>query len=372
MKRTLDACGWEAEIVAAGDGPDLYDPEVQLQVLSISFESDVIEGLQNIGPDGELGRLPYPPIQGIVYAPLGLFQPSVAQMIMVYLSVLAAVATGYVVCRTTQAKISWSVATLAIVIQPAFFSTVANGQNAAITMLCIAMGWMLWKEDRLARAGVVWGLLAYKPTWGIAVGWIPIVLWSPRALATMILTVGGLILLTIPVLSFDSWLTWFEIAEQFEKIDHAKWDWIRRDIRALFNFVLPSPADGVKNALLGVIFLISSAMIRFAEKRESRPWQEVLVLTTIILVCPRFMFYDLIVSTPAWLVAFSTWRHQRRLSRLTLASLGVMYLAAGIVGYRSWPEFWPLETASLFGLWVWSLVHSVASIRQFSKSKNGQ
>lgn len=364
-------CLWMGgRMIVQGFGESLYDPAVQEQVLLKSFDPHVVSQFENESATGALGRLPYPPIQGVVYAPLGLLTPRTAQTVMVYLSVLGAVASGYALSRATAGRVWWSTATLAILAQPAFFSTVANGQNAAVTLALISLGWMFWKENRQTHVGLFWGLLAFKPTWGIAVAWIPLLLWRPKTLLTSGLVVTALVVMTLPLTGITTWVDWSDIATKFERADVPMWDWIRRDTRSLVGHIFSSESTLIANTAIGLVFAVSAIRLHQFGVQQQQARQDLLVLVTIVVTCPRYMFYDLIISTPAWLTAFSCWRGLSGVSRAILVGLALFYFSAAIVGFKTWPRQWPVESASLVGLWVWAVCHCTAAVRQETTPDN--
>ena len=143
--------------VAEGRGASLYDPVQQEAALRPYLDDDNIAGLHMKG----IGWLTYPPVQGVLYAPLGATSPAAAQWWMVQISLCAVVVAAFGLSRIHSHGVSASVAILTLLLQPAFFSNVASGQNATVTLAIIVVGWGLLLRDRAILAGAVWGLLAY-------------------------------------------------------------------------------------------------------------------------------------------------------------------------------------------------------------------
>ena len=352
-------CLWMAgRLIVIGEGRSLYDPETQVRVLRSELGESVARELQNEG----LARLPYPPVQGLVYAPLGWFNPKSAQWLMVQLSVASVVMAAFLLRCATNGRVPMSLTVAVTILQPAFFCNIALGQNGAITLLIMCCGWYLWKRERYVMAGLVWGLLAYKPTWGLAVCWIPFVLRRPRAYAGMALSGMGLIVATLPFVGIASWQQWLDIGVRFERADVLKWNWIRRDLRILLEHVMGDPNPWMGWLLVvSVVAVTAHAAGRLRRHPRSRR-SDALILSAIVLSCPRFMYYDLLLATPAILVAFFESTALARPHRWIPAVAVLAYCCGPVVGIGLWPWFWPFEIAGVLGIWCWLLVSSSQSI----------
>ncbi|MFX6201976.1 glycosyltransferase 87 family protein, partial [Acinetobacter baumannii] len=78
------------------------------------------------------------------------------------------------------------------------------GQNPPLTLLFLIWGWALIVRDRPTAAGVVWGLLAFKPVWALAFFLVPFLTGRWRTCLAMLLTAGFLVVLTLPFVGFYS------------------------------------------------------------------------------------------------------------------------------------------------------------------------
>ena len=353
---------WMAgRLIVSGQGRFLYEPDHQQAVLGPQLDDESLARLYIPG----VGWLTYPPVQGLVYAPLGALPPKAAQWCVVELSLAAVVLAGLALSRSTAGTVSAPAIVLAVLLQPAFFCNVGLGQNAALTLILIFGGWCLGKQGQWLTAGLVWGCLAYKPTWGVAVVWIPLALGQPRAYLGMFLSAATLALLTLPFCGIDAWFSWWEVARRVETgyADVVKWEWMRRDLTGLIRQTL-----GDIHPLWGWIGLILVVMVTAIVWRRSagtslRLTRDALVLSAVVLTCPRFMFYDIVMAAPAMVVALSEWTGLSKWSRVILLALVLAYFAAFPLGYGAWPLFWAVETASILGLWLWCVWQLVPSCR---------
>ena len=250
-----------------------------------------------------------------------------------------------------------SAAVLSVLVQPAFFCNVGLGQNAAITLALIIGGWSLSKQGHPLAAGLVWGFLAYKPTWGIAVCWIPLVVGQPRAYVGMFLSAGALSLLTLPVCGVGAWISWFEVGHRVEAgyADALKWEWFRRDLTGLINQVFGATHPVWGWIAMASVVAVTAVVWRRSASNPLRPARDAVILSAIVLTCPRFMYYDILMATPAMVVALSGWKDLAKGARKVLLALILAYFAAWPLGFDVWPWFWPVETASILGVWLWCL-----------------
>lgn len=173
----------------------------------------------------------------------------------------------------------------------------------------------------------------------------------------MFLSAAALSLLTLPFCGIDAWISWFEVAHRVESgyAEVLKWEWMRRDLTGLMN-----QCFGPTHPLLGWIAMTAVVVVTATAWRRSashphHPARDALILSAIVLSCPRFMYYDIVMATPAMLVALSGWNDLAKGARIVLSALILAYFAAWPLGFGVWPWFWPVETASILGVWLWCL-----------------
>ena len=345
---------WMAgRLVAEGRGASLYDPVQQEAALRTYLDEDTIEGLHMSG----IGWLTYPPVQGILYAPFGATSPSSAQWWMVQISLCAVIIAAIGMSRVPSGGVPASVVVLTLLFQPAFFSNVGSGQNATVTLAIIVVGWSLLLRDRAVLAGAVWGLLAYKPTWGLAVCWIPIVTGYPKAYLGMFASGMVLVITSIAICGAHAWAEWFEIARQVEAgyASNSDWVWARRDLVGLLQHIFGGVSPIVSWGISAIVVLVTALVHNKRSCDISGRIQGSLLFCGVVLSCTKFMYYDILMATPAFLLAWSEWKQLTRAPALLLVILSSLFFGAFLIGYGAWPFCLPLETAATLGLWLWCI-----------------
>jgi hypothetical protein len=258
-----------------------------------------------------LGGSIYPPVNALRMYPYALLSARTSyrldQILQIALALLAAVGIG----RISQGRI-WTPVTLALLIlYPSFFGSQLLGQNATITLALLVWGWVLISWGRDFWGGAVWGLLAFKPSWAVA--YLLVLIWTRRWRACLgMVGVGvGLILLTLPFVGVHSWLDWFKVGQEAAATHRVDKNWIfmSRSLpgiprRLLLDFTLPlSSRSNLTAEVVGwaLLFLVMEATVRLAvfagrAARNVRGPGAAFLLLGGWLVCPQFMYYDVLVS----------------------------------------------------------------------------
>ena len=182
-----------ARLVVTGQGPQMYEREVQLAELARHYSPEFVE--DNFGKQPMYGPT-YPPTLGVLFAPLGLLSPAQAQWVVVELSLVLVLVASLALSRITDGRITWETAVVATCTLPPFCCALALGQNTALSLAIVTIGWLCLTRERPVLAGAVWGLFALKPTWGLAVVWIPLVVGRPRAYLGMAASAAALVALS--------------------------------------------------------------------------------------------------------------------------------------------------------------------------------
>ena len=161
----------------------------------------------------------YPPIFLLVAAPLALMPYPVALAVWQGSTLLAYLfVTGLIVrtARGPQGRVSriWILATLAF---PAVFVNLGHGQNGFLTAALFG-GALVALPTRPWLAGVLFGLMAYKPQFGLI---IPIALLAGgqwRAIIAAGLTVAALVGMTVLLFGVDTWLAFAATTDISRKV----------------------------------------------------------------------------------------------------------------------------------------------------------
>ena len=354
-----------ARLVATGQGRQLFDLGVQREELEKNYTPEAID--HGIWREG-IGGPTYPPTFAVVFAPLGRLSPAAAQWAIVQISVLLVIVSARTLSRLTAGRISAEAATLATLCLPSFFLAVGVGQNSAISLAVFVIGFALLAERRDFAAGLVWGLFAIKPTWGLAIAWIPVVTLRPRAYLGMATSASALVVLTIPICGIHSWFDWLAVAGQTERYYQMlpRWTALSRDLPGLLRRI--EHGSWVEFAGWVVVGLVIVATARTwwwrrqtseSSTSEMTGPRAVALLAAAVLSCPRFMFYDMTLAVVPFLVALAGWSEMRRGARWVVASLcGLMWVGTGFSYVSSAMLGIPLDTLALLLLWLWSVTEA--------------
>ncbi len=298
--------------LAASDGPSAA---VLLATGQLAWEPNRLA--RATGP--RVGGPLYPPINALVYAPLGLLRPRPAyRLFQVFLIVLAFVA-GWGIRQLSQGRIWWPMAIMAILIFPGYGYSLRLGQNAALTTTVLIWGWVLITQGRPGWGGVVWGLLAFKPVWAAAFFLVPLLTRRWRVCATMLATGTILAAVTLPLVGWHSWLDWLAIGRDAAQLYNTNYNWvyISRDLlgiprRWLLDFDLPANQRGRLSAtligwgLLLTVFSLTAALawLRPIQARAVRGPAPAFLLLGAWMCCFHFMYYDVLLTALPVLLLF--------------------------------------------------------------------
>jgi hypothetical protein len=286
----------------------------------------------------------------------------------------------------TQGRIWWPVATLALMLFPGFGGAINLGQNAVFSLGLLLVGWWQLRQGREAVAGVVWGLLAYKPVWAAAFLLFPLLTRRWRMAGAMVLTGVILGLLTLPIVGVQTWFDWLAIGRVathgYEEF--VNWVQLSRDLSCLpLRWLVPRSADGlyldqqhpvfgparmIGRALwLGVVLTtVVLALWRRDRVRSLEGPAPSFVLLGAYFSCFHFVYYDAMLAALPIVVLCHDPARFARLPRsweelprwlwdvLPLLALGtaiaLRYLGEALLQYADIP---PFDTYALLLIWAW-------------------
>ena len=148
---------------------------------------------------------PYPPTGLLVIAPLEFLPGFLGPLIWLGVPF---VALAWLVAR--QAERPWHT-TVALLLAPAALDNIATGQNGFLSGVLLCGGLLLLKS-RPILAGVLIGLLSFKPQFGILLPFILLAGGQYRTFATALAVTLGLILLSLVLFGLEPWRVYFETA----------------------------------------------------------------------------------------------------------------------------------------------------------------
>lgn len=189
---------------------------------------------------------------------------------------------------------------LAALAFPAVFVNLTHGQNGFLTAGLIGAA-MLALDRRPVVAGILIGLLAYKPQFGVL---IPLVLiasgrWKTFAAASA--TVLTLIAVTYVAFGRDVWLAFFGSAHFTRTVVLEAGSTGFEKIQSAFSAVRlwggPVGLAYAVQAALGLTLAVSCVAIW--RSRASHPVKAAALITASLLATPYVMDYDMTVLAPA-------------------------------------------------------------------------
>jgi hypothetical protein len=262
----------------------------------------------------------YPPVHAILFAPISTLPPQRAYRIMQIANIVFAFVAGLGVSVLLRPRFWWPLAAAAIIVYPGFPGTACLGQNAPITLAILVWGWVLVARGRPGWGGVVWGLFAFKPVWGLAFFLVPLLTGRWRMCLSMVLSGLTLALATLPVVGLTSWFDWLEVGRMANHVydTDVNWIFLSRDLlsiprRWLLDFTDPAQVpERLLPALLGrgLLLAVLAATVALAVRRRATardvtgPAAAFLFLGAW-LCCFHFMYYDVLLSVFPVLLLFA-------------------------------------------------------------------
>ena len=281
----------------------------------------------------------YPPVLLLLTAPLAALP---------YIPALIAwtVSGWYCFYRALRLAMPGGGALLFSIATPALFVNALGGQNGAWTAALFGGGLSLLNR-RPMIAGVLLGLLIYKPQIGVL---LPIALLAGRqwkALAAAAVTAVGLILISGLIFGLEIWADYFRNLTILREaiLENGSGVWHR--MVSVFVFARHLGAD-VETAYLvqGITALLTAAVVAYVWSRDIPAGiRNAILMLGTCLVTPYLQDYDLVVSAfvVVWLAVdcdhSTAGKLAAQLSLLVLLMPFVASLLANITGLALGPLF---------------------------------
>lgn len=262
----------------------------------------------------------YPPVHALFYAPLGFVaNPQHAFRILQVFSLLVIFLTGLGVKVLTDGRVWWSAAALCILLFPGTRGALDLGQNPALSLCVLVWGWALVHRGYPVAGGMVWGLFAFKPVWGLAFFLVPLLMRKWRVCAAMVLTGMAFGAATLPFVGLESWFEWLKVGREASELYKVNDNWIHlsRDLhgiprRILHDFTKPESQreTPLANALAWGLWATvagGTALIYLARGDRARTTglSAGFLFLGAYLTCYRFMYYDVLLAAAAVAVLFA-------------------------------------------------------------------
>lgn len=234
----------------------------------------------------------YPPIWLLMLLPLaGL---AVGKAYSAFMIVTAGLATWL------EGRRDW-LGWLAIVTSPAAVGTVLAGQNTFLSVALLYGGLHLLERSP-AAAGILFGVLAYKPQiWAL----VPIALVAAqqwRALVWTIGTVAVLVLASVGVFGLDFWNAFFDAAREAgsARVVNEMVNRMYMQMTTLFASArIVGFPTGIASALQMAIAVLAVVVVWLTFRRHgSSEMRTAILVTAIFLMSPYTLNYDLLLLMP--------------------------------------------------------------------------
>ncbi len=299
--------------------PPTGNPFVALALEAHAADTVTAEVVAKVNEPAVGGPL-YPPVHALFYAPLGFVEnPRHAYRAFQVFSLFVIFLTGLGVKLLTDGRVWWSVATLCVLLFPGTRGALDLGQNPALSLCILVWGWALVRRGYPVAGGMVWGLLAFKPVWGLAFFLVPLLMRRWRFCAAMALTGAALGALTLPLVGLESWFEWLKVGRDASELYKVNDNWIHlsRDLhgiprRVLHDFTKPEReretalANALAWGLWAVVFGGTTLVYLWRGNRAHATGLSAgFLFLGAYLTCYRFMYYDVLLAAAAVAVLFA-------------------------------------------------------------------
>ena len=300
------------------------DPFTATMLLAQSNQI-VTPGVANAVNAKAVGGPLYPPVHGFFYAPLTVGNdPQTSYFVFQFLNLGFVVLAGWAFAYGSRGAIPWPAAVVVLLLYPGFRAGLHLGQNPSLTLAILACGWAFAARGRNVLGGAVWGLLAFKPVWGVAFFLVPLLQGRFRFCGAMIAAGLALVAATLPFVGLETWFDWLTVGKEATGLYQVNRNWIHlsRDLfglpaRLLIDFELPDEkrrggyAGTVGWLLWGFVLATTTSVFLARRSREPAGAAVGFLALGAFLTCYRFMYYDAVLSAFGILLMFGEWRRWR-------------------------------------------------------------
>jgi hypothetical protein len=306
----------------------------------------------------QVGGPLYPPIHSLMMYPVALLPSWQAYRLAQVLSLVFALTAAWGIRLLSQGRIWWPVAVLAIVLFPSFSTTLNLAQNSIFMLALLIWGWVLLSRDWPVAGGIVWGLLAFKPTWAAAFFLAPLLTRRWRFCLAMLGTGLALALATLPFVGWHGWMDWLHIGREASWIYQVddNWVFLSRDLfniprRWLMDFqVEPRDRHSTAATVIGWSLLATvvgvTALVAWRRQEQVRAFTgdgAAFLLLGSWLSCFHFMYYDVLLTALPVLLLLTEPRRYLQLRFLTITRGSDAQLSEDLIEYHrpapasAWP-----------------------------------
>jgi alpha-1,2-mannosyltransferase len=238
----------------------------------------------------------YPPIFHLIAAPLAAMPYQLALVawqaltLMLYLLVIGAISRGVATPRL------WLLLAIAF---PAVFVNLGHGHNGFLTAALVGAA-LLALDRRPVVAGILFGLLAYKPQFGLMIPLVLVATGRWRTIASAAATVGVLVLIVTLIFGLDTWRAFLASAPFTRAVlEQGGPGW--HLIQSVFSFVrIGGGSVPLAYAAQGAMTLgVAAALVWLWRSQAAFALKAAALCIGMILATPYSLDYDMMVLAPA-------------------------------------------------------------------------
>ena len=320
---------WSYATIALGHpAADLYD-------FAKLHDAQVALGM----PAPDQNPFPYPPTFLLLILPLGALPFTVA-----YIAWMGATLPLYLLAIGAGVRGTLAVASVAL-LAPATTVCLVAGQSGFL-LAALLVGGLRLVPFRPVLAGILFGLLTYKPQFGLLVPVALVAAGQWRCIAASCVTAAVLLLATSAALGASIWWTWLRAMPAYASLFDRDMAGNPLMPTVLANLQAMGIAPGMAWAAQIAATLAAVAVAWFAWTRLPHALAVSAVLGATCLATPHGFIYDLPILSGA-VILFAAHRLQSRAS-LTLPEVAVLILVLAIPLAMTLPDHHaPVSTVAI-------------------------
>lgn len=351
---------WTAgRLLIDGAGSTLYDPHVQ---------SKVQVGLGST----QLSWFVSPPFVAGAFAPLGMLPYDVACGLWVAFTVLGLAGAFFILLRAVRPPegMAWTRLLLPLIGSYPILELVGSGQDTAIVLVLVVLGWWLLRGGHDALAGCVLALGLMKPHLMLVVPILLLLHRRWRALWAFIATAGALFGVSVLLVRMDGVLAWVAIASDptFTTEVQMGQAWKQVSLSGLIVGMLPPGIGGGGHLVAyaaGLAFGLR-ALPGLSSRDITALSTWALTLGVTLVASPHVMVYDVVLAAPLLLLLPRMWwtPSSRAVLAVTYCALWLVPLCHAVLGRRTWPvsALGAPWVAVLIVVIVWRSLHTISPV----------
>ncbi len=306
------------------------------------YDGHLLYGFMRELPDAPRVDFPfaYPPALLLVIWSLALLQPVTALLVWIGMSLAVYVGACW------QKRWGLWIATGAL-LAPSTIAAIRAAQTSLLAGALMIGGCRLVEKHPIL-AGILFGLLAIKPQYGLLV---PVALIASRQWRT-VFAAGATVLVTVLASGMlFGWTCWTQLPHAMIGLSrviarHAEIDHLSVTVTAALRMLGAGP--GITSAAQLAAAAGTAVVIWFCFRRGFEALPAAALMVGAFLVTPYALYYDLpIVSYAVLVFAMDRYRGGERLRVVELVTVGLVMVMPGVMGYLPSQIPWEIPTLAI-------------------------